>query len=489
MSSLHTLSLHTVREALAKGEVTATEAASACFARIRETDESIGAILPWISEESVLEQTKALDAAGPDPSKPLWGVPVALKDCICVKDYPTTGASRTLENFVPFYDAFVAQRLKEAGAVIIAKTNMDEFAMGSTTESSAFKVTRNPWDLSRVPGGSSGGSAACVSACQVYGSLGSDSGGSIRQPAGLCGCVGVKPTYGRVSRYGVIAYGSSIDQVGPLARNVADAALLLQVIAGHDPREATSSTLPVEDYFSAIQQRGSLKGMRIGVPTEFWTGNSAEVDAVCKAALAQAEKLGATLVEVSLPHTRYGVAAYYILSPAEASTNLARFDGVRFGLRDKDAHELLDLYVGSRSLSFGEEVQRRILIGTFVLSAGYYDAYYKKAAQVRRLILEDYQKAFEQCDLLAAPSSPSTAWPMGEHKDDPVSMYRRDALTLSLNLAGLPGMSIPVGLGETSGLPVGLQLFAPAFKETALLRAGADLFEELPSLGMPNSLR
>ncbi|SBW03067.1 Glutamyl-tRNA(Gln) amidotransferase subunit A [uncultured delta proteobacterium] len=488
MSSLYTLSLHAVRGALAKGEVTATEAATACFDRIRATDGVLGAILPWITEESVLEQTKALDAAGPDPAKPLWGVPVALKDNICLKGFVTAAGSRILENFVPFYDAFVVAKLKEAGAVIIAKTNLDEFAMGSTTETSAFKVTVNPWDVTRIPGGSSGGSAASVAAHQVYGALASDTGGSIRQPAGLCGCVGVKPTYGRISRYGVVGYGSSLDQVGALARNVADAALLLQVIAGHDPREATSAQLPVEDYLAAVRCKDNLKGLRIGVPAEFWDGNAPEVDGACRAALAQAEKLGATLVEVSLPNTRYGVAAYYILSPAEASTNLARFDGVRYGLRDKEATELLDMYVGSRSKGFGEEVQRRILLGTFVLSAGYYDAYYKKAAQVRRLILQDYQKAFAQCDLLAAPAAPTTAWAMGENKDDPVAAYRRDALTLSLNLAGLPGMTVPAGLGEDSDLPVGLQLFAPAFKEAMLLGAGAALFEELPPLGMPRGI-
>ncbi|MCC8194319.1 MAG: Asp-tRNA(Asn)/Glu-tRNA(Gln) amidotransferase subunit GatA [Deltaproteobacteria bacterium] len=487
MPSLHTLSLLTVRDALARGEVTASEAAAACFTRIRETDGSLGAILPWIDEESVLERAKALDDAGPDPSKPLWGVPVAVKDCICVKDYPTTAGSRILENFVPFYDAFVVERLKQAGAVIIAKTNLDEFAMGSSTEHSAFKTTRNPWDLSRVPGGSSGGSAACVTAFQAYGALGTDTGGSIRQPAGLCGCVGIKPTYGRVSRYGVVAYGSSLDQVGALARDVPDAALLLQVIAGHDPREATCAAVPVDDYLAAARD-GTLKGVRIGVPKEFWDGNSAEVDAACRTALAQAEKLGAVLVDVSLPHTRHGVAAYYILSPAEASTNLARFDGVRYGLRDKEAHELLDMYVKSRSKGFGEEVQRRILLGTFVLSAGYYDAYYKKAAQVRRLILEDYTRAFERCDLLAAPAAPTTAWPLGQNKDDPVAVYRQAARTLSLNLAGLPGMTIPAGLGKESGLPVGLQLFAPAFGEAALLGAGAALFRELPPLGTPGGV-
>lgn len=488
MDSLNTLSLLGVRDALAKGEVTATEVASACFERIRATEGSLGAILPWISEENVLEQTKTLDAAGPDASKPLWGVPVALKDNICMKGCVTTAGSRALENFVPFYDAFVVEKLKEAGAVIIAKTNLDEFAMGSSTESSAFKVTGNPWDTSRVPGGSSGGAAASVASHQVFGALGSDTGGSIRQPAGLCGCVGVKPTYGRVSRYGVVGYGSSLDQVGVLTRTVEDAALMLQVIAGHDPREATCANIPVEGYLAAVNAGKSLKGVRIGVIREFLEGNAPEVDAACREALAQAERLGATLVEVSLPHVEHGVAAYYILSPAEASTNLARFDGVRYGLRDKDAHDLIDMYVSSRSKGFGEEVQRRILLGTFVLSAGYYDAYYKKAAQVRRLILEDFRKAYEKCDFLAAPAAPMTAWPLGGNKDDPVAMYRQDKLTLPLNLAGLPGMSIPVGLGKDSNLPVGMQLFAPAFKEAELLSVAAALAGVMPELGMPRGV-
>lgn len=488
MASLYSNALIPVRDALAKGEVTVVEAAESCLARIRETNDALGSVLPWISEEAVLEQAAAMDAAGPDPAKPLWGVPISLKDCICAKGVKTTAGSRILENFVPFYDAFVVERLKRAGALIIAKTNMDEFAMGSTSETSAFRAVANPWDVTRVPGGSSGGAAAGVAACQFFAALGTDTGGSIRQPAGLCGCVGIKPTYGRVSRYGVVAYGSSLDQVGALARTVEDAALVLQTIAGHDPREATSADMPEEAYLDAVRKAETLKGVRIGIPEEFWEGNAPEVDEVCRNALAQAEKLGAELVPVSLPHTRHGVAAYYILSPAEASTNLARYDGVRYGLRDKDAKDLVDMYVASRSEGFGEEVQRRILLGTFVLSAGYYDAYYKKAAQVRRLILEDYLKAFERCDLLAAPAAPTTAWPLGIDNEDPVTVYRKDALTLSLNLAGLPGMTIPAGLGSQTRLPVGLQLFAPAFAEGALLGAAKVLHGELPPLGMPSGI-
>ena len=488
MSTLHSQSLIAVRDALAKGEVRAVEAVSACLDRIAATEDKVKALIPPLLAESALAQAQAMDKAGPDPAKPLWGVPVAVKDCICVKGHPTTCASRMLENFRSFYDAHVVSLLQNAGAIILAKTNMDEFAMGSTTEHSAIQTTTNPWDATCVPGGSSGGSAAAVVAHQVFGALGSDTGGSIRQPAALCGCVGVKPTYGRVSRYGVVAYASSMDQVGALARNVSDAALLLQVIGEHDPRDAMSAPLPPEQYLAAMGIRGDLKGLRIGLPSEFWTGNSSEVDAACRAALAKAKDMGAELVDVSLPHTRYGVAAYYILSPAEASTNLAKFDGIRYGLRDTEAKDRVDRYVGSRSKGLGVEVTRRILLGTFVLSAGYYDAYYKKAAQVRRMIQQDYLAAFERCDVLAAPVAPMTAWKLGGHNEDPVAAYQRDALTLSLNLAGLPGISIPVGLGAESQMPVGMQILAPAFAEKAMLRAADTLFEAMPPLGMPRGL-
>ncbi len=488
MSSLCSLSLLELRDRLASGSVKATEAVTACFERIRATEPLVQATIAPLLEESALARARELDATGPDPSKPLWGVPLTIKDCISIKGARNTCGSRMLENFAPFFDATVVERLRDAGAVFLAKNNMDEFAMGSGTYHSAFHPTANPWDTARIPGGSSGGSAASVAASQCFGSLGSDSGGSIRQPAALCGCVGLKPTYGRVPRYGVAAYASSMDQVGPLARSVADVALLLKVIAGYDPREATSAELPVPDYLAALAQVKDMKGLRIGLPKEFWTGNGAEVDEACRAALEKAKSLGAELMDVSLPHTRYGVAAYYILSPAEASTNMARFDGVRYGLRDKEARELTEMYVGSRSAGLGEEVQRRILLGTFVLSAGYYDAYYKKAAQVRRLILEDYQKALSVCDLLCAPASPMTAWPLGDLADDPVATYRRDALTLSLNLAGLPGLSIPVGLGAKSRLPVGMQFLGRAFDEEGILKAAHALHTALPGLGQPAAL-
>ena len=488
MSSLCSLSLMELRDRLANGSVQAVDAVSACFDRIRTTEPLIKATIPPLLEEQAMAQAKALDAAGPDVSKPLWGVPLMIKDCISIKGAHNTCASRMLENFVPFYDATVVEKLRDAGAVFLAKTNMDEFAMGSSTEHSAFHATTNPWNTDRIPGGSSGGSAAAVAASQCFGALGSDTGGSIRQPAGLCGCVGIKPTYGRVSRYGVTAYASSMDQVGTLARTVEDAALLLQVIAGHDPREATCADIPVPDYCAALKNAKDLKGLRIGLPQEFWTGNETEVTDACRASLEKAQSLGATLVDVSLPHTRYGVAAYYILSPAEASTNLARYDGVRYGMRDKEAKELVDMYVASRSHGLGEEVQRRILLGTFVLSAGYYDAYYKKAAQVRRLILEDYRKALGACDVLCAPASPMTAWPMGELAGDPLTAYQRDALTLSLNLAGYPGITIPVGLGEQSRLPVGMQILGRAFDEEGILKAAHVLHKALPALAQPTAM-
>ncbi len=488
MDALYTRSLLEIRDMLARGEVKPTAVLDDCLQRITALEPDLKATIGPLMAEEAAKTAAELEQSGPDPSKPLWGVPLMLKDCICAKNHPTTCASKMLENFVPFYDAGVVEKLRKAGAVLVAKTNMDEFAMGSDTCGSAMHPTANPWDLSKVPGGSSGGSAAAVAAREVYGALGSDTGGSIRQPASFCGCVGLKPTYGRVSRYGVVAYGSSLDQVGVLARNVPDTALLYEVIAGYDAREATSAPLPVESCLDELKNSRDLKGLRIGLPGEFWNGNSEEVDACCRAALDAARDLGAELVEVSLPHARYGVAAYYILSPAEASTNLARFDGVRYGLRDREATELKDLYTGSRSKGLGEEVKRRILLGTFVLSAGYYDAYYHKAAQVRRLIAQDYERAFAHCDLLAAPAAPVTAWPQGHLSGDPLAAYQLDVLTLTLNLAGLPGICIPAGLGQASRMPVGIQLFGKAFTEKSLLLSAHALSAALPSLGMPRGV-
>ena len=488
MNALHTLGLIEIRDMLAKGELAPTQVLEAALARIAATEPTIRACLTVCENEARAEAAR-LEAAGADSSKALWGVPVTVKDMLCTHGVRTTAASRMLENFIPPYDAFVVRRLKEAGAIIVAKSNMDEFAMGSGTEFSAFAATANPWDTSCVPGGSSGGAAASVAAQQVYGALGSDSGGSIRQPAALCGCVGLKPTYGRVSRYGAIAYGSSFEQVGPLARSIADAAQLLSVIAGHDPQDATSADYPVDDYVAAAQRR-SLNGVTLGLPKEYWAeGLSSEVASACRAAALQARDLGATILEVSLPHLPYSIAAYCILSAAEGSANLARFDGMRYGLR-VDGPDLAATYTASRSRGFGEEVKRRILLGAYVLSAGNYEAYYVKAAQARRLIRQDFQTALEQCDALLAPTSPVTAWKLGSLFDDlrasaPLAGYEKDIFTSSLNLAGLPGLSIPVGLGADAKLPVGIQILGRAFDEAGIIGIGAALEAALPPIGVP----
>lgn len=484
MSQLFDLSLTRVRDLLRSGEVTAEAATAACLDRIAATEPALDALL-HVAGESALEQARAMDAAGPDASRPLWGVPVTVKDVLATQGLPTTCGSRILENFVPVYDAHCVSRLKEAGAIIIGKANMDEFAMGSSTENSAYKITKNPWDTARVPGGSSGGSAASVAAGQCFASIGTDTGGSIRQPASFCGIVGLKPGYGRVSRRGLVAYGSSLDQAGPMTRTVADAALVLQVIAGHDPKDSTSIDAPVPDYLEAIRG-ASLKGLRLGLPEQYWgEGLSAEVDAACRGAVELAASLGAEIVPVSLPHTEYAIATYYILAMAEASSNLARFDGVRYGLRSTKSVDLATMYTRSRCEGFGEEVMRRIMLGTYVLSAGYYDAYYRKAAQVRRLIRQDFLNALGKCDLICGPACPTTAFAIGENTADPLQMYLTDIFTISLNLSGLPGMSLPVGLGRDTGMPVGLQLFAGNLQEAPLLAAAAALEANLPAMPAP----
>ncbi len=482
--SVHTLSLRAVRDALAKGEMTAESVVQAAADRISATEGQVQALLAH-NVEQALDQARQMDAQGVDASKPLWGVPVTVKDAICTKGLTTTAGSKILQNFTPFYDATVVQKLRDAGAIIVAKNNMDEFAMGSTTENSAYQTTHNPWDISRVPGGSSGGSAASVTAMQCYASLGTDTGGSIRQPASLCGCVGVKPTYGRVSRYGVIAYGSSLDQVGPLARSVEDCALVLENIAGHDARDTTSDPRPLEQnaYSKALHARQDLKGLRVGIPKEFFTqGLDGEVGDACHAALETMKNLGAELVEVSLPHTQASIATYYIVAMAEASSNLARFDGVRYGYRSDKAQDLASLYVESRTEGFGKEVQRRIMLGTYVLSSGYYDAYFRKAAQVRDVIRQDYTTALAQCDVICGPVSPVTAWKLGDMSGNPLQMYLKDIYTLSLNLAGMPGLSLPVGLGKDSQMPVGMQMLGQAFSEELLFSVGQVLETALPPL-------
>ena len=482
MSDIYMKTLSQAAADLQAGTLTAEDAVRACLDRIEATEPQVKALIT-VTGDAALERAKALDTAGPDPDKPLWGVPIVLKDLLATKGVKTTCASKILENFVPFYDATAVTRLQEAGAVVIGKANMDEFAMGSSTENSAFFQTGNPWDVERVPGGSSGGSGATVAAGQCFAALGTDTGGSIRLPASFCGIVGLKPTYGRVSRFGLVAYGSSLDQIGPMTRSVEDAARVLQVIAGHDPRDSTSVDVDVPDYLAGLGA-DSLDGTTIGLPEEYWgEGLDPEVETACRAAVAKAEALGATTVPVKLSLTEYAIATYYVIATAEASSNLSRFDGVRFGHRNKEASELIDMYTASRTEGFGDEVQRRIITGTYVLSSGYYDAYYNKAAKVRRLLREDFEKAFEQCDLIAGPVCPTTAFKAGA-KADPLQMYLMDIFTISCNLAGLPGMSLPVGLGADSSMPVGLQLMGPAFGEAKMLSVADCLERDMDPMPM-----
>lgn len=482
MSSLIEKSLTEIHTMLMAKEVTATEAVNACLEQITKSEPVTKALLHICNEEA-LKQAEEMDAAGPDASKPLWGVPVVIKDALATKGVPTTAGSKILEGFTPFYDSTAVAKLKEAGAIIVGKANMDEFAMGSTTENSAYQTTTNPWDASRVPGGSSGGSGATVAAGQCFAALGTDTGGSIRLPASFCGCVGVKPTYGRVSRYGMIAYGSSLDQIGPMTRTVEDSARMLNVIGGHDQRDSTSADQPMEDFVAALKERKDLSGLTIGLPEEYWgEGLSEEVSEACRAAIAKAEELGAKTVPVKLSMTEYAIATYYIIAMAEASSNLSRFDGVRYGHRTENPKELAELYTKSRTEAFGDEVQRRIIIGTYVLSAGYYDAYYRKAAQIRRLLREDFNKAFESCDIIASPACPTTAFPVGELTSDPLQMYLQDIFTISLNLVGMPGMSLPVAFGKETKMPVGLQFMAPAFDEKTMLQTAHILEKNLPEL-------
>ncbi len=456
---------------LARREVSSVEATRACLSRIEAVDARVKAFLR-IDPKGALAAAEASDArrkAGA-PLGPLDGVPVALKDLFLTKGVETTAGSKILAGFVPPYDATVVQLLKDAGLPIVGKLNQDEFAMGSSTESSAFFPTHNPWDLSRTPGGSSGGAAAAVAARQVFGALGTDTGGSIRQPASLTNTVGLKPTYGRVSRFGVIAFASSLDQVGPMTRSVSDAAALLQVLAVHDLKDSTSSTAAAVNYLSEIES--GVAGMRLGVPREYFVARiDPEVEQAVRRAASELERLGAKVVEVSLPHTRYALATYYIIAPAEASSNLARYDGVRYGFRAQGAKGLREMYFQTRAAGFGPEVKRRIMLGTYALSAGYYDAYYLKAQKVRTLIRQDFLRAFEQVDAILSPTSPVTAFKLGEKVDDPLAMYLMDVLTIPCNLAGLPGLSIPCGF-SAAGLPIGLQILGRPFDEAGVLRIG-----------------
>jgi len=459
------LTIHEARDLLDQGQINAVELTEAVLERITPLDNEVKAYLT-LTPETALKQARAVDS-GDLPATPLRGIPLAVKDVICTQGVPTTCASRILEGFVPPYDATAVTRLKDAGAILIGKTNNDEFAMGSSTENSAFFPTHNPWDLERVPGGSSGGSAAAVAAGECLGALGTDTGGSVRQPASFCGVVGLKPTYGRVSRYGLVAFASSLDQIGLLAKDVTDAALLLGAIAGPDPLDATCVDAPVPDYTAALS--ADAHGLRIGVPEQYFTsGMQTDVETAVRAALNELEVLGAELVEISLPHTEYALPVYYLIAPAEASANLARYDGVRYGLRVEQA-DLEEMVKATRGQGFGAEVKRRIMLGTYALSAGYYDAYYLRAQKVRTLIKQDFDRAFEQVDAIVAPTSPTTAFRIGEKVDDPLQMYLSDIFTLSVNLAGICALSLPCGF-DAQGLPIGLQVMGPAFDEAAILR-------------------
>ena len=469
--SLHKLSLCELQKKFTAGEVTAVEIVRAYFLRIGQVESKIKAFVMQ-AKDAALQQAAGLDARlkGWRKTMPLTGMPLAIKDNLCTEGVMTTCASRTLQHFIPPYDATVIAKLRAQDYILLGKTNLDEFAMGSSTEHSAFGPSRNPWNLHCVPGGSSGGSAAAVAADECAAALGSDTGGSIRQPAAFCGVVGLKPTYGRVSRYGLVAFASSLDQVGPITKDVADAALLLGAIAGHDPMDSTSADLPVPDYTKALKKK-DLKKLTVGVPAEFFAeGLDPEVEQAVRAAIEELKNLGGTIKEIHLPRTDAAVAVYYVIATAEASSNLARYDGVKFGLRAKETKDLLDLYTKTRQEGFGPEVKRRIMLGTYALSSGYYDAYYGKAQAVRTLICQDFRTAFNEVDLIVTPVTPTPAFRLGEKSEDPLQMYLSDIYTISINLAGVPAISVPCGFSK-AGLPIGMQLIGRAFEEETLLRA------------------
>lgn len=470
MPALNDLTLTEAAARLARREVSSRELTQACLDRIAVVDGNVRAFLS-VNADGALAAADAADSAlkaGDTTGRPLLGLPLALKDVLAERDRPLTCGSRILENFVSPYDGTAVARLRNAGAVFLGRLNMDEFAMGSSTENSAFHPTRNPWDPERIPGGSSGGCAAAVAAGECIASIGSDTGGSVRQPASFCGVVGLKPTYGRVSRYGLVAYASSLDQIGPVTRTVEDAAQLLEVIAGHDPRDSTSLPGEVPAYTHALT--GDVRGLRIGLPREYQvSGLDPEVKAAVAKAVEVLAGLGAEVKEISLPHTEYAVATYYIIAPAEASANLARFDGIRYGVR-KDGADPIALYKATRGAGFGPEVKRRIILGTYVLSSGYYDAYYLRAQKVRALIQRDFLKAFEEVDVVATPTAPTTAFRIGEKSSDPLQMYLSDICTLSCNLAGVCGISVPCGFSSEPRLPIGLQLLGRPLGEETLLR-------------------
>lgn len=481
---LYELSVHELKSRLDRQEVSCREITESFLGRISQVEDQVKSFVT-LTDDLAREQASAYDQGEPSPG--LGGIPYGLKDLICTRGIRTTASSRMLENFVPFYDATVAARLAEQRGILLGKLNLDEFAMGSSTEQSAFFPTRNPWNLERVPGGSSGGSAAAVAAGEVAYAIGSDSGGSIRQPAAFCGVVGLKPTYGRVSRWGVMAYASSFDQVGVISREVRDCALVMNVLAGRDPRDSTSIDVEVPDYTSFLTPE--IKGMKIAFPREYFQqGVDAEIRNQVINALKHFENLGAIIEEVSLPHSEYALPAYYLAAPAEASANLARFDGVRYGLRDEQADNVVDMFSNSRAAGFSDEVKRRIMLGTYALSAGYYDAYYLKALKVRRLIAEDFQQVFEKFDLIVSPTTPTVAFQLGEQTGDLLTLYMNDILTVPINMAGLPGMSIPCGFSD--GMPVGMQIIARPFHEGTIFKAAyafeqsTDYHTARPTLGV-----
>ena len=469
--SLHKLTLCELQRKFTAGEITASEIVRAYVLRISQIEPKVKAYVTQ-QQSQAAAQAAALDEKlkGWRKTQPMSGMPLAIKDNLCTEGVATTCSSRMLQNFVPPYDATVIGKLRAQDYLLLGKTNLDEFAMGSSTENSAFGPSRNPWNLQYVPGGSSGGSAAAVAADECAAALGSDTGGSIRQPAAFCGVVGLKPTYGRVSRYGLIAFASSLDQVGPITKDVADAAFLLGVIAGYDPMDSTSADVPVPDYMKALKKK-DLKKLKVGIPAEFFAeGLDPEVEQAVRAAIEELKSLGGEIKEIQLPRTDAAVAVYYVIATAEASSNLARYDGVKFGLRAKETKDLLELYTKTRQEGFGPEVKRRIMLGTYALSSGYYDAYYGKAQAVRTLIRQDFDAAFKEVDLIVTPVTPTTAFKLGEKSDDPLQMYLSDIFTISVNLAGLPAIALPCGFSK-AGMPIGLQMIGRAFQEETLLRA------------------
>lgn len=463
------LTVSELREMLDKGEVSVGEVVHEIYKRIDAVEGKIKAFITLTPDKALkmAEEAQRMFGGGGHDAKPLSGIPIAVKDNMCTKGILTTCASKILFNFIPPYESTVTSRLAENGYILIGKTNLDEFAMGSSTENSGFHTTRNPWDLNTIPGGSSGGSAAAVAAEECIAAIGSDTGGSIRQPAALCGVVGLKPTYGRVSRYGLVAFASSLDQIGPITKTVKDSAILMNVISGHDTRDSTSAPVPFDDFTKALGSE--IKGLKIGIPKEYFIkGMDSEVEQSVKTAITQFESMGAIPLEISLPYTEYAVATYYILATSEASSNLARYDGVKYGFRS-GSKNLLDMYLNTRANGFGAEVKRRIILGTYALSSGYYEAYYKKAQQVRTLIKKDFEDAFQKVDVVVTPTSPTAAFKIGEKTADPLQMYLSDIFTISVNLAGVPAISIPCGF-TSHNLPVGLQLIGRHFDEETILK-------------------